>query len=77
MFGTPCRITNAAIGTIDPRLIATEASITNAFVNGIYPNMSIGGKVIFTNVTDGAGSVFIVTKLTSTTWYKVEGTLLA
>lgn len=76
-FKPTCEIRNASVGTIDPRLIATEATITNAYINDLYPNMTIGGKVIFSNVTDAAGEVIVVTKLTTTTWYKWTGTLLA
>lgn len=63
-----CEIKNASIGETNSQLIATGATITSAFLNNLYPNMTLQGKVTFTNVTDQSGDFLVFIKVTSTTW---------
>lgn len=63
-----CEIVNASVGEINSQLIATAVTIDSTFLNTTYPNMTIGGKVTFTNVTDQSGDFLVFTKITGTTW---------
>ena len=63
-----CEIINASIGETNSQLIAAAATVDSDFLNAAYPNMTIGGKVTFTNITDQSGDYLVFTKITSTTW---------
>lgn len=77
MFGNcPCSVVNASVGTIDSSVVATVATVNNAYLNNKYPKMSIGGKVVFTNITAAATTVLTAIKLTQNTWYTITGTKL-
>ena len=63
-----CEIKNASVGQTNSQLIASGATITSAFLNDLYPNMTLQGKVTFTNVTDQSGDFMVFVKVTATTW---------
>lgn len=70
---TYCAVEKASVGEFNSQVIATTASITSAYLNTNYPDMPLGGKVTFTNVTDSATAFQVFTKITGSTGTGIWG----
>lgn len=64
---TYCAVENASVGQLEPKAIALVADITSAYLNLNYPDMTVMGKVIFTNITGAPGDVLVATRITAGT----------
>lgn len=62
---TYCAVENASIGEFEPKVIASLATITQAYLNTNYPDMTVMGKVIFTNITGQAATITIAQRITA------------
>lgn len=61
---TYCSVMNASVGEFNSEVIASEAAITLAYLNTTYPDMTIMGKVVFTNIT-GSTNIVVATRITA------------
>lgn len=59
---------NAFGGTIIDDTLLASTDIDEAYMNGNFAAVAIGGRVLFTNLSDDATKVLTVNKLTSSTW---------
>lgn len=62
---TYCAVENASVGEFNSEAIANQAAITAAYLNTNYPDMTIMGKVVFTNITGAAGIILVATRITA------------
>lgn len=61
---TYCEVENASVGQFESSVVDSEATITQAYLNTNYPDMTIMGKVVFTNIT-GSTNIVVATRITA------------